>query len=714
MPSMDELRARSTDLFEGLAQGRTGAERATAGRERPFSWFNPDDAAEAVGLAAQLVIVTGAAPTEDVGLERALDLATTRAGELPPDLVAQAMAIFVTHHPPARQLAKPRTIRLQPELFTPSRRADAAGPQDAVDPERELDYWREDPFANEHHGHWHQVYPFPGVPLTPDPVHPPSPPASPPGPDTPAPEWIAWAGTSDRADLAALFHVLDPARDWPAFLASATASDIASTFLREVAPKTATHRRWQQFTQSLPVPGYRVLFRLNDRQGELFFYMHNQMLARYDAERLSNGKGRIDPFGPDLFGQSIPGSYTPNLPGYTDRPENATLPQDDVNNLKTWQGALDTALHDHELLRAAGSPQALDSNALGEAVEAAQWQLTGQALRSYPGMHNRGHMFIGGLPAGTGNGVMVSPAVAIRDPIFWRWHKHIDDVNTAWQNTQPSYDFADAPPVVLRDVLRGTPVPWASPDVLLVSTAGLDADADPAALATAAVGGASWDTAFAAGPLPGTGQLVVVDELTTRFQQSTLSNGEPVTHLTHDPFALIIRVRNVAPQPTAVTLRVFLAPAEFADDRSMWMELDKLLVEVPADGRSVVYRPDTEFSVVKKPAETGPQAASDGGTDPNDQNYCDCGWPYALLLPRGNPGGMPFRLAVFCTDGARDLVRPSAECGSMSFCGAVDRYPDTRDMGYPFCRPFAQPVAETILGLSSAAGLSLTIRHEQL
>jgi hypothetical protein len=289
---MDELRARSTDLFEGLAQGRTGAERATAGRERPFSWFNPDDAAEAVGLAAQLVIVTGAAPTEDVGLERALDLATTRAGELPPDLVAQAMAIFVTHHPPARQLAKPRTIRLQPELFTPSRRADAAGPQDAVDPERELDYWREDPFANEHHGHWHQVYPFPGVPLTPDPVHPPSPPASPPGPDTPAPEWIAWAGTSDRADLAALFHVLDPARDWPAFLASATASDIASTFLREVAPKIATHRRWQQFTQSLPVPGYRVLFRLNDRQGELFFYMHNQMLARYDAERLSNGRSR--------------------------------------------------------------------------------------------------------------------------------------------------------------------------------------------------------------------------------------------------------------------------------------------------------------------------------------------------------------------------------------------------------------------------------------
>ena len=69
-------------------------------------------------------------------------------------------------------------------------------------------------------------------------------------------------------------------------------------------------------------------------------------------------------------------------------------------------------------------------------------------------------------------------------------------------------------------------------------------------------------------------------------------------------------------------------------------------------------------------------------------------------------------MAVFCTDAARDLVRPSAECGSMSFCGAVERYPDTRDMGYPFSRPFARPITDTILGVPSAAGRSLTIRHE--
>jgi hypothetical protein len=710
MPSMDELRARSAELFTDLAQGRAGAEHAAAGRERPFSWFNPDDAAEAVGLAAQLAIVTGAAPTEDVGLQRALDLAAARSAELPPDLVAQAMAIFVTHHAPARQLAKPRTIRLQPELFTPSRPADAHGPADVADPERALDYWREDPFANEHHGHWHQVYPFPGLPFTPRPGQPSSPAAGPPG--STAPVWIRWAETSDRAGLADLLHVLDSARDWPAFLADATASDIAKTFLDLVTPSVHDQASWQTFTQSLPATAYRVLFRLNDRQGELFFYMHSQMLARYDAERLSLvGMERVKPFGPDLFGKPIEEGYNPNLPGYTARPACATLPQGDVDNLNSYQGALDTALADRKLLRAVGPPQALDSNSLGEAVEAAQSQLTGQAPHSYPGMHNLGHGMIAKLPNGTGKGVMRLPKVAIRDPIFWRWHKHIDNINTAWQNTQPPYDFADAPPVVLRDALSGTPAPWASPDVLLVSTAGLHDGADPAALATAAVGGA-FDTAFAAGPLPGAEELVVTDELTTRFLQSTLTSGQAVTHLTHDPFALVIRVRNVAARPTAITLRVFLAPNEFADDRTMWMELDKLLVEVPAAGRSVVYRPDTEFSVVKKPAETDPRTAPDSASDPTDQNYCDCGWPYALLLPRGTPEGMTFRLAVFCTDGARDLVRPSAECGSMSFCGAVERYPDTRDMGYPFSRPFGRPVAETILDLPSAAGLSLTIRHE--
>ena len=118
---------------------------------------------------------------------------------------------------------------------------------------------------------------------------------------------------------------------------------------------------------------------------------------------------------------------------------------------------------------------------------------------------------------------------------------------------------------------------------------------------------------------------------------------------------------------------------------------------------------------MKRPVDTSPAAALGGGSGPDEDSYCDCGWPYTLLLPRGTPAGLPFRLMVICTDAAVDLVPVQAQCGSMSWCGAVDRYPDTRDMGYPFARPFsgsaANAVRDTIVRLPHAAARTVTIRH---
>ena len=54
-----------------------------------------------------------------------------------------------------------------------------------------------------------------------------------------------------------------------------------------------------------PQPGDPGHTRLQDRQGELFFYMHQQMLARYDAELLSHELPRVAPFGPDQWDDPI-------------------------------------------------------------------------------------------------------------------------------------------------------------------------------------------------------------------------------------------------------------------------------------------------------------------------------------------------------------------------------------------------------------------------
>jgi hypothetical protein len=133
--------------------------------------------------------------------------------------------------------------------------------------------------------------------------------------------------------------------------------------------------------------------------------------------------------------------------------------------------------------------------------------------------------------------------------------------------------------------------------------------------------------------------------------------GRPVQYLTHEPFSYFVRIENTAANPVGVTVRIFLAPAEQAADRRSWMEMDKFLVELPGGEKLVVHRPDTESSIVKRPRETSPATVTEGGNGPDENSYCDCGWPYTLLLPRGKAEGMPFRLLVFCTDASIDRVR---------------------------------------------------------
>ena len=134
-----------------------------------------------------------------------------------------------------------------------------------------------------------------------------------------------------------------------------------------------------------------------------------------------------------------------------------------------------------------------------------------------------------------------------------------------------------------------------------------------------------------------------------------------------------------------MTVRIFLAPAEAAEDRRAWIEMDKF-EHALAPGANEIERPGRLASPVRKPAERPPVFVQGPAQTPHEQ-YCRCGWPYHLLIPRGTVAGMPFRVLVMLTDWEQDRVSGDDHCGSMSFCGARDRYPDRREMGYPFSRP---------------------------
>jgi hypothetical protein len=694
MPTLAELRDRSDALFTELLQAQTKQPRrrsrlsATADpAASEFSWFDRDDALAAAALALRLSALAASGEAIEDGLSSALDHIDEQKKRAHPEEVRQGFALFVTHNQDGRRLAKPRTVTAAPGLFSPPRIGDSSSAVSVGGLSPGLDYWREDVLANEHHQHWHEVYPYTGLPPR---------------------RFDEWVAEQTTDDMVAILEAIDPTQPWRDIVPGATLAQLAGLFAQVDQ---------QQLAGDLPPELYRKLYRLNDRQGELFFYMHQQMLARYDAELLSNGLARVAAYGPDAWDDPIAAGHDPiEVPGFGRREAQKTLPPDQAKELKALWDEIDEALKAKHLRGPNGGSVAIDPTNLGEAVEGTVRQLRGLAQDAYEGLHNTGHGFISRL-AKPKPGVMTSTVTAIRDPVFWQWHKCVDDLNARWQDKLKPYDFADSPPVQLRNVLEtaAPDTPWTSPDIILCRTADLPVGADPAELGTELFGGANWSADFAAtDAAAGETSLKTIDQLTTTMATVNFG-GRPVRYLTHEPFSYFVRIANTAASLVTVTVRIFLAPADQAADRRSWMEMDKFLVELPAREKHVVYRPDTESSIVKRPKETSPAAVTEGGSGPDEDSYCDCGWPYTLLIPAGKPEGMPFCLLVLCTDAVIDRVVHQGHCGSMSYCGAVDRYPDSRDMGYPFSRPFDGPaetaIQERILALDSAAARTVTIRH---
>jgi len=462
--------------------------------------------------------------------------------------------------------------------------------------------------------------------------------------------------------------------------------------------------------------------------------MHQQLLARYDTERIALDLPPVVPF--DDYGAMIPEGYQVEqiiARRYRGRAADRRIADLrfnlgsggtlDITDLEANRERFRQAARTGQFLMNGGAPVALTpdvqgANLLGSTLEAniGSAVLQGEEAE-YGGLHNVGHGFFSALSRPPG-GVMGDPAAAVRDPVFYRWHRHIDDLFVEWQNGLPDNVLdTGAPPVVIRKDADGQ-----STDIGLALLRDLAPGVDDgtrwggATFGAERFGGANWATPLA--------DFVGNDGKLTRTLETSIGayllrfpNGDEFTifHLDHAEFAYFFRLENISNEEQRVTVRVFLAAAERADDRRWWIEMDKFLQVLAPKEKAVVYRPARLSSVVRKPARrpTDPQA---GPQDPND-DYCNCGWPYHMLLPRGKEGdaGMPFRLFVMLTNAVDDLAGVERTCGLVSFCGSKDKkYPDNQMMGYPFDRPFRnRTISQTIAEPSFAhiAVLDFAIRH---
>lgn len=683
-------------------QNQLGMAEAREARlpEKPmFSAFVDEHVSQASELAQQFIAIA-----DKHGLPAAVDAIEAAIQDEPiAGLVQYAVKLFLTHHPEARSKIKLKPLESrQPNLIRPSRTleqkreniapTESVAPPDqtvggATPPENKLEFWREDPLINEHHEHWHLVYPMV-----------PSPPVSGPKPDG----------------------------------------------------------------------GYA----LGDRHGELFAYMHEQMLARYDAERLAVGLPRVEPFDVNpltvqKFTDPIPQGYDPGQLQLWDggqwyqfraRPAGATLsdltgefdsrPGAKISRQVDFGNSLFTAaVQNKYTLLNPMSPVTIDN--LGNTVEANRnsvdyyytrpdGKLDPRNNQLYGNIHNDGHIHLMLFDNQTPYGVMSGTATAVRDPIFFRWHKLIDDIYYSYQRTLPPYDFSQEDSDV-KVKLRKDSSPdgkATSMDIILSLDSGL-----PAAIAdhkfgtrayntaaAAAFGGDNWDTDFSCSTvtLPSGEMIATTDELLTEMLTRKINLGSSdghteefeIEYLSHEDFYYFIRLQNNLDQPQTVAVRIFIAPETHIEEPRMWIEMDKFAYSLKANERAVIFRPADQASVVRKPAlKPDDLTADDGASAAREaQPWCDCGWPYTMLLPRGTGEGMEFRLLVMCSSSDKLTLPDHPECcTSISYCGLQDlKYPDETAMGYPFDRQFSQSITNTVQQLDHWAWRTIKIHCKNL
>nr|QCC26462.1 hexamerin 2 precursor [Octostigma sinensis] len=214
----------------------------------------------------------------------------------------------------------------------------------------------------------------------------------------------------------------------------------------------------------------------------------------------------------------------------------------------------------------------------------------------------------------------------------------------------------------------------------------------------------------------------VSDAVVMTPQQANIDVKARIQRLTHEPFKYVITV-NSREQKKAV-VRVFLAPKynwlgeKLTVDERRWMavEMDKFVTELN-QGQTVIKRASHESSITVTGTQTYKQMMLDVATAMKGEHqmytnkivHKQCGYPQHLLLPKGKPQGMVFKLYVVVSEYNPVQESSTHESEYYGYCGhAGVKYPDTKPMGYPFDRRI---VDEDQFFTKNIHGIDVVVKH---
>ncbi|XP_017466630.1 PREDICTED: phenoloxidase 2-like [Rhagoletis zephyria] len=418
-----------------------------------------------------------------------------------------------------------------------------------------------------------------------------------------------------------------------------------------------------------------------DRRGELFYYMHQQMIARYNVERFCNNLARAHPF--NNLREYIKEGYFPKmdslvasrgLPPRFDYTQMSDVRREqdqinlDISDLERWRDRIYEAISQGYAVDEGGNHVPLNIDVLGNIIESS---IISPNRELYGDLHNMGHVFIAYAHDPNHRhlesfGVMGDLATAMRDPAFYKWHAHIDDIFQDHKTRLQPY----------------TPSQLTYDDIYVEGIQVTTEGGNPNVLQT------FWqqsDVDLSRGM-----DFTPRGNVFARF-----------THLQHIPFTYTINVRNDGGVKRFGMVRIFLGPKKdeagldmlFKDQRLLMIELDKFVVALNP-GENTIRRRSTESSLTIPFDRTFRDLDTDRPATATDEelefNFCGCGWPEHMLIPKGLPEGFTCELFVMVSNYDQDRVEQElvGSCSAAaSYCGVRDRlYPDRRAMGFPFDR----------------------------